>query len=158
MNKCNKYWFKLRAQRPCPPFPDPDWGLITQPLRAFFFISHTGLSLVESKGKWKWKNAQLVSRGMRGSFWLVQTIFFIDYSWREEKVVFAVLKIMRGGVLYKEGVCICFYKRGLVFYKKGKGSFKNSKNLFLLQEWFLVRSTIGNHGFSIFFLIFGTNG
>ena len=80
---------------------------------------------------------------------MVQTIFFIDYSWREEKVVFAVLKIMRGGVLYKEGVCIFFYKRGLVFYKKGKGSFKNSKNLFLLQEWFLVRSTIGNHGFSM---------
>ena len=58
---------------------------ITQPLGAFFFISHTVLSLVESKGKWKWRKAQLVSHGMRGSFWLVQTIFFIDYSWREEK-------------------------------------------------------------------------
>ena len=41
---------------------------ITQPLGAFFFISHTVLSLVESKGKWKWRKAQLVSHGMRGSF------------------------------------------------------------------------------------------
>ena len=41
--------------------------------------------MVESKRKWKWKKAQLVSHDMRGSFWLVQTIFFIDYSWREEK-------------------------------------------------------------------------
>ena len=41
---------------------------ITQPLGAFLFISHTVLSLVESKGKWKWRKAQLVSHGMRGSF------------------------------------------------------------------------------------------
>ena len=41
---------------------------ITQPLGAFFFIRHTVLSLVESKGKWKWIKAQLVSHGMRGSF------------------------------------------------------------------------------------------
>ena len=38
-------------------------------------IHPTVLSLVESKGKWKWRKAQLVSHGMRGSFWLVQTIF-----------------------------------------------------------------------------------
>ena len=41
---------------------------ITQPLGAFFFISHTVLSLVERKGKWKWRMAQLMSHGMRGSF------------------------------------------------------------------------------------------
>ena len=40
-------------------------------------------TLVESKGKWKWRKAQLVCRGMRGSFWLVQIIFFIVFSWRD---------------------------------------------------------------------------
>ena len=60
---------------------------ITQPPIAFFFISHTFLSLVKSKRKWKSRKTQLLSHGMRGSFWLVQTIFFIDYSWREEKAL-----------------------------------------------------------------------
>ena len=57
------------------PFPPKDTASyqrdvyrITQPLGAFFFIHHTVLSLVESKGKWKWRKAQLMSHGMRGSF------------------------------------------------------------------------------------------
>ena len=41
---------------------------ITQPPIAFSFTSHTFLSLVGSKRKWKSKKAQLVSHGMRGSF------------------------------------------------------------------------------------------
>ena len=41
---------------------------ITQPPIAFFLISHTFLSLDESKGKWKSRKAQLVSHGMRGNF------------------------------------------------------------------------------------------
>ena len=36
-----------------------------QPLGAFFSTSYTVLSLVESKGKWKWRKAQLVCQTRR---------------------------------------------------------------------------------------------